>query len=648
MRRFITLTLAVLCSLLAGRAALAQQLPNMKFNDVHEVAPGVFFRYSAIDAEDKVPFGGCNNIWIVFKDYVFVYDANFPKEAGDVIAAIRKTTKLPIKYVLDSHHHGDHAYGNAIWAKEGASIIAQHHCTEWLKTKGLKEFADAGKGKGGRKDIAESFLKIPDVVFDEKLVLDDGTLRAEIFFLGHCHTPGDAFLYLPKHKILCTGDACVNGAFNYMGHSDSAAWIKNLEKAQQLDIKIICPGHGKLAHKDLLETQKKWFVELRAEVKKGINAGKDVDDILKSLDIPWYKDWAGVPANKQAANVKHVYDELTGRTMNWELIEDFGVYEGPSPTKDTPGWKAPKRIIIPKLMPAELNQLKKIAPDVLFVPVKDAEEAAKEVADADAVLGFATSEVISKGKSLRWIQTGAYGLDGKAVAALKGSKITLTDVSQVSGVDVSENALALLLKLSRNAASGMYKAVKIAPPKQLHGKTMLVIGLGGAGRPIAKRADAFGMRVLAIDHNSKQHKPAYVFSLSAPDQLMKLLPQADVVVLACPLNGKTKGIISKDQLAAMKNSAYLINVARTGLMNVSDTVDSLQTQQIAGVGMAVTDPTPGAKNNPLAKVPGVVSIVREHGPSPEARAQQWKLWRENIRRFVAGEPLLCVVEQGAG
>src|SRR5206468_3112527 len=137
--------------------------------------------------------------------------------------------------------------------------------------------------------------------------------------------------------------------------------------------------------------------------------GKDVDDILKSIDIPWYKDWTGVPANKQAEAVKHVYDELTGRTMNWELIEDFGVYEGPSPTKDTPGWKAPKRIIIPKLMPAELNQLKKIAPEVLFVPVKDAEEAAKEAADADAVLGFATSEVISKGKNLRWIQTGPLG-----------------------------------------------------------------------------------------------------------------------------------------------------------------------------------------------------------------------------------------------
>src|SRR6266571_9390313 len=108
MRRFL---LAVLLVLPAGLALPAGEQPKMKFNEVREVAPGVFFRYSSISATDpKVPFGGSNNIWIVFEDYVLVYDANFPKEAGDVVADIRKTTSKPIRYVLDSHHHGDHAY----------------------------------------------------------------------------------------------------------------------------------------------------------------------------------------------------------------------------------------------------------------------------------------------------------------------------------------------------------------------------------------------------------------------------------------------------------------------------------------------------------------------------------------------------------
>ena len=99
--------------LLLAAPAFAADAPKMKFNEVKEVAPGVFFRYSSISATDKtIPFGGCDNIWVVFKDHVVVIDANFPKEAADVLAAVKKTTDKPVKYVLDTHHHGDHAYGD--------------------------------------------------------------------------------------------------------------------------------------------------------------------------------------------------------------------------------------------------------------------------------------------------------------------------------------------------------------------------------------------------------------------------------------------------------------------------------------------------------------------------------------------------------
>src|SRR5205814_1389920 len=147
----------------AAAPVASQDIPQLKFNEVREVAPGVFFRYSQISATDKsVVFGGSNNIWIVFEDYVLVYDANFPKEAGDVIKAIKKTTDKPIRYVLDSHHHGDHAYGNAIFAQQGATIIASANTARILRVNGPKEFEEAGKGKAGRKDIADSYLKVPD------------------------------------------------------------------------------------------------------------------------------------------------------------------------------------------------------------------------------------------------------------------------------------------------------------------------------------------------------------------------------------------------------------------------------------------------------------------------------------------------------
>src|SRR5438445_6979115 len=145
-----TLRSLLVVSFLACPGLAGEPLPRMKFNDVREIAPGVFFRYSAISATDKnVVFGGSNNIWIVFEDYVMVFDANFPKEAGDVIADIKKTTDKPIRYVLDSHHHGDHAYGNAVFAKAGATVIAQTNCARLLRINGPAEFAEAGDPKGG-------------------------------------------------------------------------------------------------------------------------------------------------------------------------------------------------------------------------------------------------------------------------------------------------------------------------------------------------------------------------------------------------------------------------------------------------------------------------------------------------------------------
>src|SRR5262249_3296738 len=378
-----------------------------------------------------------------------------------------------------------------------------------------------------------------DLVFDEKLVLDDGKQRLELFFLGHAHTAGDSFLYLPRHKILCSGDACVNGAFNYTGHSDTASWIRVMERAQQLDIKLILPGHGLPAGKELLGKQRRYFVELRQQVQKGIDAGKDLADIRASIDMPWYKEWTGVEAKSRKENVEHVYGELTGRVPPADLLEDIRVYEGPSPTKDTPGWTKPKRIVVPDLMPSRLAELKRLAPEVLFVPVQDAKEAAKEAATADAVLGFCTADIVRAGKGLRWIQVGHAGVEKDLSPELRASKIVLTNTQRLYGPNVADQALALLLSLTRGVKRGPHSEYagaiwdtlkKDAKPQELRGKTLLVVGLGGIGTDVARRAHGFRMRVLAIDPNDKIEKPAFVFSIAPPAKLMASLPKADVVV----------------------------------------------------------------------------------------------------------------------
>jgi phosphoglycerate dehydrogenase-like enzyme len=156
------------------------------------------------------------------------------------------------------------------------------------------------------------------------------------------------------------------------------------------------------------------------------------------------------------------------------------------------------------------------------------------------------------------------------------------------------------------------------------------------------------MRVMAIDPNEKIVKPAFVFSLEPPAKMMERIPQADVVVLACPLTKETKGMFSSSQFAAMKKSAYFINIARGGLVDQEAMIGALKSNSIAGAGMDVTDPEPLPDSSPLWSMTNVVISPHIGGQSDGAKDRQWRLFRENIRRFVAGEPLLCVVNKQKG
>jgi phosphoglycerate dehydrogenase-like enzyme/glyoxylase-like metal-dependent hydrolase (beta-lactamase superfamily II) len=633
----LAFVLVVTLGALPLKVSAADSSPEkMRFDDVKEIAPGVFFRYSAISPTNPNVFGGSNNIWVVFEDYVVVIDANFPKEAGDVLTAVRKTTSKPVRYVLDTHHHGDHAWGNAVWVKAGATIVAQTHCGRLLRETGPTDFAAAGKGPTGRKDVAASTLSMPTLLFDEKLVLDDGKQRVEFLHFGHSHTIGDAVAYLPKYKILCTGDACVNGPYNFMGHSDSASWIRCLEKMQQLDVQTILPGHGLPMGKELLAKQKRYFIDLRREVKKGIDEGKDVEDIIQSVNLPWYKEWTTVkPA---VDNIKHVWNEYMGLVSPWDFALDYGIYAGPSTTKYSPGWTKPKKIVVPSgLPPARLVQLKRAAPEVEFLPARDPEEAARLAVDADAVLGFATPQIVKSGKKLRWIQTPPDGATAQVLSAAHERKLTLTDSRRLNGPQVADQTFALILALTRNL-SGKAKT----PPTELRSKTILLVGLGGSGEQIARRAQAFGARVRALDDQAAE-RPDYVFSLEKLSTLLERLPEADFVVLALPLTAKNQGIIGAKALKLMKKSALLVNAAHTSLVDLAALAEAVQTREIAGAGLDTTDTGSLPADHVLRKLPTVVLTAHHGVPSPEAQERHWRLYRENVRRFAAGEPLLCVV-----
>jgi phosphoglycerate dehydrogenase-like enzyme len=233
----------------------------------------------------------------------------------------------------------------------------------------------------------------------------------------------------------------------------------------------------------------------------------------------------------------------------------------------------------------------------------------------------------------------------------------LTNLQRLHGPNVADQAFALLLALSRgvkqplgngsSAKQPTWNALKQdIKPQELHGKTLLLVGLGGIGTQISRRANAFGMRVMAVDPREME-RPSFVFSLDKPAKLLDLLPKADVVLVACPLTAESRGMFGPKQFQAMKPTAHFVNIARGGIVQTPALVEALQKKQLAGAGLDVTDPEPLPDGHPLWKLNVVIS-PHVGGQGDGAQDRQWRLWRENVRRFAAGEPLLCVVNKEKG
>ena len=172
-----------------------------------------------------------------------------------------------------------------------------------------------------REDVADSKLKPPTLLFRKDMIFDDGKHRVELLHFGVAHTHGDGFAWLPKEKILFTGDACVNGAYNFVGDGDTGQWVKTLEAARQLGAQTICPGHGPMGNAGVLEDQQNFFIELRQEVKKLVDAGKKPEEVKAAADgikatLRKQDRIARYIGGSFAAQVEKVFVEMGGRPFD--------------------------------------------------------------------------------------------------------------------------------------------------------------------------------------------------------------------------------------------------------------------------------------------------------------------------------------------
>ena len=290
-------------------------------NTIKQIAPGVWFREGDLEHQ-----GHCNNIIIEMKDYLIVVDANFPSGARAAMADANKVSSKPVKYVFDTHHHGDHAYGNAVWTQAGAMTIAYQGVADEMKRYEPARWQASAKE---RKDVADMKLSAPQppqqTFTDSPHVITDGTRRVEFRFFGWAHTRGDGFVYLPQEKVLCTGDAVANGPYNYTADGNIGNWPKVVDGALKLNVDHVLPGHGPAGGREVLVGQRAFMIELHNAVDAAIKAGKHVDDLVKSqngkqlaqLQLPdSVKNWVGPSLPDQ---VKDAYNEITNKKPAGDL-----------------------------------------------------------------------------------------------------------------------------------------------------------------------------------------------------------------------------------------------------------------------------------------------------------------------------------------
>jgi phosphoglycerate dehydrogenase-like enzyme len=176
---------------------------------------------------------------------------------------------------------------------------------------------------------------------------------------------------------------------------------------------------------------------------------------------------------------------------------------------------------------------------------------------------------------------------------------------------------------------------------------MLVVGMGGIGRQIARRAKAFDMEVLATVRTARP-APDYCDELGTAADLDRFLPRADVVAIALPLTAETENLFDAGKFALMKEGAYFVNIGRGRIVVTDDLLAALESGHLAGAGLDVTAPEPLPADHPLWKSDRVIITPHVSSRAELTMERRWEVFVENIRRFGAGEPLVNVVDKQLG
>ena len=315
-----------------------------------------------------------------------------------------------------------------------------------------------------------------------------------------------------------------------------------------------------------------------------------------------------------------------------------------------------KGLTLPSVSDAELATIAEAAgPGSNVTLVDGAKEAAAVAADVEVVLGVMPAKLFATMAALRWVHATASGVDMFMYPEFVNSDVVLTGEKGLVGGHLADHGFGLLLALTRQ----IHTAIKLGPNAwarreamrrveiELEGLTMGIVGFGGTGRAMARRAAAFGMNVVALD---ELEVPAGdgVDEVWPRARLEELVGRSDVVAVCCPLTKATENLFDDRLFAVMRPGAILVNVTRGEVVDGDALVRALASGHLGGAALDVMSGEPLAADHPIWAFDNVVMTPHTAGASQLRAGRNVSRFVDNLVRYRAGQPLAGVVDKQAG